>query len=471
MLVVVGGAVVVVVVGATVVVVDDVAATVWGVDDARASWSLPQPAATTAASTRSASGVRRRRTLLDGTERVGQRVRVRSGSGLTLLRANRPFRALWLSRSTSYLGDAMGLVALLLHVAGEQGEAGAVAALLLVGDFFPSLLGPLLGTVGDRFDVRRVLVGCELVQAALMAALALWLPSSLPLLLVVVGVRAVAGQVFLPASRAVVPSLVEDVDLEGANAAVGLGANGMEAVGPLLAAVLLPVVGVRGVLAVDAATFVVSALLLLRLPVRDGPVAHDASFLADAREGLRFLRSARLVRAVALGFVGVALCTGVDDVALVFLARDELGGGEAATAALYAGGGVGLIAGFALLGRRRLPTVAWVAVAGFVLSSAGDLLTGLAWSVGAAFAFQALRGIGNASIDVGVSTVIQRDVPAPLRSRVFGTVFGGVGVAAAGSYLLGAGLLELTDARTTFVVAGAGGLVAAMLTAVAVRRT
>ena len=468
LVVVVGAAVVVVVIGAVVVVEET--ATVDGVDDARASGSLPQPAAATAASRRSASGVRRRRTLLDGTDRVGQRVRVRSGSGLTLLRANRPFRALWLARSTSYLGDAMGLVALLLHVAGEHGEAGAVAALLLVGDFVPSLLGPVLGTVGDRFDVRRVLVACELAQATLMAALALWLPSSLPLLLVVVGVRAVAGQVFLPASRAVVPSLVDDADLEGANAAVGLGANGMEAVGPLAAAALIPLVGVRGVLAVDAATFVVSALLLLRLPVRDAPIEHEASFLADAREGLRFLRSARLVRAVALGFVGVALCTGVDDVALVFLARDELGGGEAATAALYAAVGVGLLVGFGLLGRRRLPPAASVAIAGFALASGGNLLTGLAWSVGAAFAFQALRGIGNASIDVGVSTVIQREVPAALRSRVFGTVFGGVGVAAAGSYLLGALLLDVTDARTTFVVAGAGGLVAAMLTAVAVRR-
>ena len=329
--VVVGGAVVVV--GAAVVVVDETA-TVDGVDAARASGSLPQPAAATAASRRSASGVRRRRTLLDGTDRVGQRVRVRSGSGLTLLRANRPFRALWLSRSTSYLGDAMGLVALLLHVAGEEGEAGAVAALLLVGDFTPSLLGPLAGTVGDRFDVRRVLVGCELVQAALMAVLALWLPSSLPLLLAIVGMRPVAGQVFLPASRAVVPSLVDDADLDGANAAIGLGANGMEAVGPLLAALLLPAIGVRGVLAVDALTFLVSAALLLRLPVREAPVGHEASFLADARAGLRFLRSARVVRAVALGFFGVALCTGVDDVALVFLARDELGGGEAVTAAL-----------------------------------------------------------------------------------------------------------------------------------------
>ena len=107
---------------------------------------------------------------------------------------------------------------------------------------------------------------------------------------------------------------------------------------------------------------------------------------------------------------------------------------------------------------------------GFALSSGGNLLTGTAWALGAAFGFQALRGVGNAAIDVGTTTLVQRVVPAGLQSRVFGTVYGGVGAAAAGSYLLGAALLEATSARTTFVAAGAGGLVATAAVAVVVGR-
>ena len=52
--------------------------------------------------------------------------------------------------------------------------------------------------------------------------------------------------------------------------------------------------------------------------------------------------------------------------------------------------------------------------------------------------------------------------------RVFGNLYGGIGVAAAGSYLLGALLLELTDPRTTFIVAGSGGLLATLATLAAV---
>jgi hypothetical protein len=83
---------------------------------------------------------------------------------LRLLGGNRPFRLLWTARTVSFLGDSLSLVALLLHVAETTGQALAVAWLLLAGDFAPALLGPLAGTVADRLDRKRVMVGCELAQ-------------------------------------------------------------------------------------------------------------------------------------------------------------------------------------------------------------------------------------------------------------------------------------------------------------------
>ena len=118
-----------------------------------------------------------------------------------LLRGNRSFRTLWVARTVSFLGDSLSLVALMLYVADTTGEALAVALLLLVGDFAPSLLSPFTGTVSDRWDLKRVMVACELAQGTLVAVIALTLPS-LPLLLTLVALRAVAGQIFQPASRA-----------------------------------------------------------------------------------------------------------------------------------------------------------------------------------------------------------------------------------------------------------------------------
>jgi MFS family permease len=413
-----------------------------------------------------------------------------AGAGsLRLLGANRPFRLLWSARAVSFLGDSLALVALMLHVAETTGQALAVAALLLAGDFAPALLGPLTGTVADRLDRRRVMVGCELVQGALVVAIALWLPSlPLPLLLVLVGLRAVAGQVFQPASRAAVPSLVGQRDLERANAAVGVATNGGEALGPLVAAVALPVLGVRGVLLVDAASFLVSAALLGLLPALAGPSRGPGpSFLADAAGGLRYLRGQAVVRAVALGYFAVVACTGIDDVALVFLATATFGAGEAAVGLLLAAAGIGLLAGYALLARAgpglrgihrgttpaaapRTPPAAGLLLAGFAVSNAGNLLTGLAWAVGAAFAVQAVRGLGIAAMDVAATTLVQRTVPPDLQGRVFGSLYGGIGVAAALAYLLGGLLLDRTTPRVAFVAAGAAGLLATGATALALRR-
>ena len=391
---------------------------------------------------------------------------------MRLLGANRPFRLLWSARAVSYLGDSLGLVALMLHVASTTGQALAVAWLLLAGDFAPALLGPLAGTVADRLDRRRVLVGCELLQGALVLATALWLPP-MPGLLALVGLRAVAGQVFQPASRAAVPALVPERDLERANAAVGVATNGGETLGPLVAALLLPVLEVRGVLLVDAATFLVSAALLAFLPAMGTTpgLGRQASFLADARAGLGYVWAEPTVRAVIGGYVAIVACNGIDDVALVFLATDTLGGGGRAVGLLLAAVGVGLLAGYAVLARARgrLPMTALL-LAGFAVSSAGNLLTGLAWAVAAAFVVQAVRGLGIAALDVAATTLLQRIVPARLLGRVFGSLYGGIGVAAAFAYLAGGLLLDRTGPRVAFVAAGAAGLLATGATALALRR-
>ncbi len=174
---------------------------------------------------------------------------------------------------------------------------------------------------------------------------------------------------------------------------------------------------------------------------------------------------------IGLGFFAGVAFSGVDDVALVFLGRDELQGSDSAAAALYAGVGIGLVAGYVVMTkyatRFRMPTLI---LAGFAISSAGNLVTGLAWAVWAALALQVFRGLGIAALDVGISTYLQRVVPAPMLSRVFGNLYGAIGLAAGISYVFGGLLLEHTDARVTFVAAGIGGLLATGATAIGLRR-
>ncbi|WP_432937197.1 MFS transporter [Kribbella sp. CA-253562] len=382
------------------------------------------------------------------------------------------FGLLFSARSVSFLGDSLGLVALLLYVEASTGAALAVALLLLAGDFTPGLFGALAGAVGDRFDLRKVMVTCDLLQAGLVAVMAFVLPP-LPVLLVLVAVRGVVAQVFQAASRSAVPALVKDEALETANSALGAGTNGMEAIGPLVAAGLFLALDVRAILLIDAATFLVSAALLARLPALPPSPEHQGGTLIDnARAGLGYIWRTKAVRVIGLGFFAVVAFSGVDDVAMVFLAKDELGGGDSAAATLYAGVGIGLVVGYALL-TRFAPRFSMpvLLVIGFAISSAGNLFTGLAWAVWSALALQTIRGLGIAALDVAINTHLQRVVPAAMLGRVFGNLYGAIGLAAGFSYVFGGLLLEHTNARVTFVVAGVGGLLAAAASGVALFRT
>lgn len=388
-----------------------------------------------------------------------------------VLRGNLGFRRLWVARSVSFLGDSLGLVALLLYVEAETGAALAVALLLLAGDFTPGLFGAFAGVVGDRVDLRKVMVGCDLAQGVLVLGMAVVLPP-LPVLLVMVAVRSLVAQVFQASSRSAVPALVADEDLETANSTLGAGTYGLEAIGPLVAAVLFLVLDVRGILLIDAVTFFVSAVLLMGLPsMPPSGEHHGTSVLRNARDGLGYIWKTKAVRVIGLGFFAVVAFSGVDDVAMVFLAKDELRGGDSAAASLYAGVGIGLVVGFALLTRYASRfTMPVLLIAGFAISSLGNLFTGLAWAIWAALALQTIRGFGIAALDVAINTHLQRVVPAAMLGRVFGNLYGAIGLAAGISYVFGGLLLENTDARVTFIVAGAGGLVATAATAVGLAR-
>ncbi|MFI7610992.1 MFS transporter [Nonomuraea terrae] len=391
-------------------------------------------------------------------------------SGLQLLRDSAGFRSLWSARVISVGGDALSLVALMLHVADTMGQAIAVSLLLLVGDFVPSLLSPIAGAISDRFELKRVMIACELAQGMVLLLIALSLPP-LPLLLVLVGLRAIAGQVFLPASRAALPGLVRDKDLETANATLGFGTNSAEALGPLAAAALLPFVGIRGVLLVDAVSFVLAGAVLLKLrslPPAPSPEGSKASLLGDAKSGLGYIRSAKVVRVIALGFCAIVAFNGVDDVALVLLATESFAAGESAAGLLLGAVGIGLLFGYALTARysARMSLVTLL-VAGFAVNSAGNLLTGLAWAAAAAFMTQFIRGFGIAAMDVATNTMLQRLVPQGMLGRVFGNLYGAIGVAAALSYIAGGFLLDATSAPTTLLIAGGGGLLTTMLVAFA----
>jgi MFS family permease len=379
----------------------------------------------------------------------------------SLLRTHPHFRRWWAARLVSYAGDQIARTALLIAVFDVYGAAAV--GLLLIAGTAPRLFGPLLGTLADRFDQRRVIVVCDVAQALLFVAVAAFGPP-LPVLLGLVAAAATAATAFTPAGRSLLPLLVPADRLGAANAQLAIGVNIGFAAGPAIGGLLLATTGLTATLLLNAATFVVSAALVRGVATLSRPAAApDRPFATILREGLATVRGNPVVRAVSTGFLVMVTFAALDNVALVPLGRDELGASAFEIGLFGSLYGIGMVAGPALVARAGRADL--VLYAAFVALGVGTLLTGVSPVLALALAGQALAGAGAGWHNVAADTLIQQSVPADRLGTVFGTVYMFPYAAEVLAYAAGASLLALAGPRGVLLLSGLGIL--ATLTVVA----
>jgi len=377
---------------------------------------------------------------------------------LALLRRRPEFRALWAAIGLSYAGSGAATTALTLYVQQTRGTGTAVAAFLIASQV-PRLLGPLAGGIADRTDLRTVLVGCDIGQAAVFVAIATLPPFGL--LIALTALTTVLQTSYGPARSAMVPNLVEPDELIQANALLGTATNLYVAVGPLVGGLLFAAIGPSAALLVNAATFLGSAGLTTRVPATPPPAdAEHEPLLAAAGTAARFVWRDPLLRTVTISLCLLVAFLAVDNVALVFLVRDTLGGSAFAYGLIEAVFGVGMLAGsfWILRGAGGGWAPQRLYLLSCSLSSAASAGSGVAPSLGVLAPVQAIAGSGNGIEIVAGETIIQQRVPRGLIGRVYGFTSSatslGLGVAMAGGGLL----VDATSPRATFLIAAAGAL-------------
>lgn len=207
----------------------------------------------------------------------------------------RDFRWLFLSQTISTTGDRLVLVALALLVTEQTGsttDLGIVIAAQTLSLVTFLLIG---GVWADRLPRHRIMLSTDLVRGALHALLAvLILTDSLEIWhLVAIEVCFGAAEAFFrPAYSGLVPQTVPEDLIQEANAANGLTQTLAEFAGPALATLLVLTLGTGAAFAIDAASFVLSAVLLLFVRPRPrGEPATRTSLLAELRAGWREVRS------------------------------------------------------------------------------------------------------------------------------------------------------------------------------------
>lgn len=211
---------------------------------------------------------------------------------------NGAFVRLWLSGAIALSGSYIGQVALVYYVYITTNSPVDVAYLSLAGLVPNLILATVSGTIADRFERRRVMVLSDLVRVASwggIATIILLVGLHLPAILAAVAVAAAFASLFYPAERALLPDIVENEQIAGANAVL-LSTN--EIVGFVAYAVggiLVATIGVVAGLYYDAMAYGLSAALIVSIVVRrpaSPEVRAEARepFWTSVREGFVYLR-------------------------------------------------------------------------------------------------------------------------------------------------------------------------------------
>jgi MFS family permease len=389
---------------------------------------------------------------------------------LGLLQRQGSFRLLFLATLESGLGTWMATVALTADVTARTNSPWWVSALFIV-TLLPSIVvGLLLGPLVDRLSRKRLVITADLVRLVVFVLIAL-AGSALEIVLLA-AVAGIANSFFRPAVLAGVPNLVEEDELAHGTSLLQATDWASTAIGPVLGGVLVSASGVHVVYWINAATFLVSALLLVRIPARllQSEQAITRGHWRDLADGLDAFRRSLALLTVLVAFSFAMVEAGLVNVSEIFLAEHALHRGAFGYGLLWTATGVGLVAGSLVSGellehrdvRTLYPLV-------FLVWAAGVLGAGVSPDIWVAALAMVLSGFGNGVAFPLTVVIVQRATTDAVRGRAF-TLIISAHNAVLGFSMLAAGAFTQAVGPRWVYVAGAVSLLLGGITAAAFLR-
>ena len=381
------------------------------------------------------------------------------------------FRRLWAAQAISAIGSRITRTALPVIAVTALAASASEAALLGALSYGPgAIVGLIAGGWVDRRSKRALLVLADLVRAALVLSVPIAYALD-ALTLVHVGVVAAgvgaASALFMITDNTYIPELVDGDDLIAANATIEATESVAEITGPAAAGVLIRVVGAPVAVLLDAASYLWSALFLLRIrpTAPPPPPPPPQSMAADLRAGVRALWDDPAVRRLAIAelisltsfgfFLGLYMVYALRDLAL----------DEATVGVVISFGGAGALLGALIAPRLSRAHLAWTLIALLVLTQASALLIpaarGPTWLVVALLIVHQLVGDGarTAYEVLGVSLRQRRLAPEVL-GRANGAFHAVMTLGLLVGALASAALAETIATRTALWLGLGAGLLA-----------
>ena len=374
----------------------------------------------------------------------------------TLLRTNADVRRLWGGTVVSLFGDWFNTLALYRLVLDLTGSETALGGVFLTKLLPLALASPIAGVLADRLDRRRLMIGADLVRAAIVLGF-LFVDDAgdLWLLYVLASAQIAVSAAFTPAKNAVLPILARPGELLTANALLSATWSVMLAVGAAAGGPVVDAFGTDVVFWLDAGTYLVSALFLARIrlpartpetPDRRGQGGVVRAGLRQIADGWRYLRAVPPVGRIALAKAAWGIGGGGLILVLALLG-DRLfpSAGTTGIGLLFAARGLGtglgpVLARAAFHDARRWPAVLGGCLVASGLGYAGVALAGdVRWAV---FALVLFAHAASGANWVLSTTLLQERAADAFRGRVFATDWLLVTLVESASILATGALLE-----------------------------
>lgn len=343
--------------------------------------------------------------------------------GLRSVLARPAYRRLWTAQTVSRWGDVFNTVALAVLVFRLTGSGLGVTG-VVVAEIVPVLLlAPLAGAVVDRVPPVRVMIAADLWRAGLALLLPL-VASSVPAVYAVAFGLSVGAVFFNPASQTVLPLVVDEDELVAGNSGLWSAAVVSQIVLAPLAGGIVAVLGTAPAFVLNAATYVVSAAVLVGIVTTTPPAtdtdARQGAWWSRAADGVRVVAGTPLLRLMAAVQGLAALSVGATSALLVVLATDQLGLDADGFGLLLGAIGVGAATGPLVLSRfvadpRRVGLV----FGPFLLRGGVDLALAATRSLPVAMGALGLYGIGTSTGMVTFNSLLQAETTTQTRGRVF----------------------------------------------------
>jgi MFS family permease len=393
----------------------------------------------------------------------GSRLTPSASGEFSMLLRNGRFARLWAGQAIANIGDFAYAVAVLVTLT-ERGAGPGILVTLLIAQVAPAaVVGVFGGVLADRFSRKQVMIVSDLCRFAAVASLLMVPSPSLVHFYAVAVCIGSFGALFQPSLQASLPELAGRRLLVAANSLVTATFHIAVMVGPALGGLLAAHIGASPAFALNAFSFLVSAVLIIGVRMGAGPREQTETPKA-LMEGLRYSFGSPLVRGIllvsGLAMLAAAIKSPLEPLFILKAIHgnpQDLGFAEASWGL---GMLIGSVAAPALVRRWRRTHLLHI---GFTMIGACTFIASFASSLFPVLLLWIICGAGNAFATVSFSTLLQERTPDRLRGRVMAGSDVVLNSAIVVGALLSSVVATAIGVRSAYAVAGMLMMATAML--------